>query len=231
MRSFGVVSLGLVISRRLVYKVQMVKNSRKRGRPANNGGEYADTREALIRNGVQTLSEQGFLTTSIDSLLKQVQVPKGSFYHYFGSKQAFGQAVIERYAEVFERKLERHLGNEALPALERLRAFVHEAQQGMAKHDFQRGCLVGHLAQELGRLHPTFAEQLEGIFNDWQRAVCRCLEQAKAEKTLSESADCEALANFYWLAWEGAVMRAKLCQSLEPLQTFEVQYFRLLQAS
>jgi len=59
---------------------------RKRGRPAKDEGNHRATREALLNAGVAALTEKGFSATGIDEILKSVGVPKGSFYHFFGSK-------------------------------------------------------------------------------------------------------------------------------------------------
>ncbi|WP_163144219.1 TetR/AcrR family transcriptional regulator, partial [Arhodomonas sp. KWT] len=118
---------------------------RRRGRPPKVPRAYADTREALIRSGTAVLTEQGFTATGIDGILRRVGVPKGSFYHYFDSKEAFGRAVLADYAAYFAGKLDRWLLDGSTPPLDRLAAFVDDAKAGMARHGFRRGCLVGNL--------------------------------------------------------------------------------------
>lgn len=192
----------------------------RRGRPPKVARENPDTRDALIRSGTAILTEQGFTSAGIDGILKQVGVPKGSFYHYFDSKEAFGRAVMAYYASYFARKLDRCLLDETRPPLARLLAFADDAKAGMAKHDFRRGCLVGNLVQEVGLLPESFRELLADILLDWQRRVALCLQAAQAAGELSSRADCEALAQFFWIGWEGAVMRARLSRSAEPLTLF-----------
>ncbi len=63
----------------------------RRDRPPKIAREHSDTLELLLRCGMESLTEQGFATIGIDTVLKRVQVPKGSFYHYFDSR-AFLQA-------------------------------------------------------------------------------------------------------------------------------------------
>ena len=104
---------------------------RKRGRPPKGGLGYDNTREALIRCGMELLTEQGFINTGLDQILKKVNVPKGSFYHYFENKEAFGYVVLENYSEYFIHKLEKHLVHSELPALERLQCFIDDAIQGV----------------------------------------------------------------------------------------------------
>jgi AcrR family transcriptional regulator len=125
---------------------------RPRGRPARNGHDYADTRALLIRRGTEMLTNRGVGATALDDVLKSVTVPKGSFYHYFESKNSFVAATLDAYAEYFARKLDRHFQNEDLSHLARLAAFVDDACHGVQKHDFTRGCLVGNLGQEVNCL-------------------------------------------------------------------------------
>ncbi|WP_370597056.1 MULTISPECIES: TetR/AcrR family transcriptional regulator [Rodentibacter] len=75
-------------------------------------------------------------------------VPKGSFYYYFKNKEEFGQAVIECYADYFNRKLDKFLGDKSLSPLVRIRAFYENPKVGMTKFDFTRGCLIGNVAKE-----------------------------------------------------------------------------------
>jgi TetR/AcrR family transcriptional repressor of nem operon len=87
----------------------IVATPRKRGRPAKAVGDYRETRETLCRAGVAALTEKGFSATGIDEILKSVGVPKGSFYHFFASKEAYGSELITLYARYFVRKLDRFL--------------------------------------------------------------------------------------------------------------------------
>lgn len=193
---------------------------RKRGRPAKAAGDYRETRETLCRAGVAALTEKGFSATGIDEILKSVGVPKGSFYHFFASKEAYGSELITLYARYFVRKLDRFLLDEGLTPLKRIEAFCEEAERGMQRFDFRRGCLVGNLGQEMGALPESFRAQLTDVLLDWQARIERCLDQAKAVGEISKDADCARWAAFFWIGWEGAVLRAKLERNGEPLRVF-----------
>src|SRR5574343_259443 len=97
-----------------------VQPPRRRGRPPRQRADLIDTRELLLRTGLEVLTEKGFSATGIDEILGRVGVPKGSFYHYFDSKEAFGLELIQRYGDFFAHKLDRHLRNTALSPLGRL---------------------------------------------------------------------------------------------------------------
>lgn len=181
---------------------------------------YSATRDVLIRCGMELLTEQGFSATGLDTVLKRATVPKGSFYHYFDSKNAFGAAVMDAYDDYFKRKLDRWLLNEERAPLDRLADFVADASKGMRRHRFTRGCLVGNLGQELGTLPPGFRERLDAILIGWQQRVAACLQAAQDEGRIAARLDPQQLAEFFWIAWEGAVLRARLIQSDRPLSNF-----------
>jgi TetR/AcrR family transcriptional repressor of nem operon len=199
---------------------EIIAQPRRPGRPPKIARENPDTREVLIRCGVEILTEQGFMATGIDAILKRVGVPKGSFYHYFASKEAFGLAVLDSYASYFARRLDRWLLDESLSPLERLAGFVQHSKTSMARHDYRRGCLVGNMGQEVSALPSGFREVLERTFLDWQRRLSVCFEAAKAAGELPRQADTTELAAYFWIGWEGAVLRARLVQGDAPLNTF-----------
>lgn len=179
----------------------------------------------LLQAGLEALTEKGFSATGIDEVLRRVGVPKGSFYHYFDSKEAFGAALITRYGDYFERKLRRHFTDAPCSPLERLRAFIKDAQAGMARFDYRRGCLIGNLGQEMGALPEAYRAQLSAVFANWQAQVSGCLAEAKAAGEISQHADCDQLAAFFWIGWEGAVLRAKLERNAAALEIFTNGFF------
>jgi TetR/AcrR family transcriptional repressor of nem operon len=198
-----------------------------RGRPADKSGKRNETRERLIRCGIEILTEKGFASTGIDQILKQVGIPKGSFYHYFASKDEFGSAVIQGYAAYFAAKLDRWLLNPDRAPLDRIQDFIDDAKQGMQRHEFQRGCLVGNMGQEMGGYHEQFRNQLELVFIDWQSRLEACLIDARNAGQIAQDTDCAALSAFFWTGWEGAILRAKLVRSTAPMDLFADTFFKI----
>jgi TetR/AcrR family transcriptional regulator, transcriptional repressor for nem operon len=223
--------LELAFTSRPVYYANMIAESppRTRGRPPKMHPGFGETRLALIRAGVIALTEKGFPSTALEDILEAVRVPKGSFYHYFESKEAFGMELINSYDQYFARRLNSFLLNGGFRPLDRLRAFTLDAQAAMQRHDYKRGCLVGNLSQEMGALPASFRIRLIEILNDWQRRTGDCLRAAQTAKAIDASHDCDQLSAFFWIGWEGAVLRAKLEQRGEPLSVFASNFFMLLE--
>jgi len=209
-------------------KMNLPVTKPRRGRPPKVSRENQDTKAELIRSGLEQLTESGFASSGIDQILKKVKVPKGSFYHYFASKEAFGQAVIENYASYFAKKLDACLLDESYSPLTRISNFVESAKIGMVRHQFKRGCLVGNLGQEVDLLPESFRQQLIDIFHCWQQRLATCLKEAQIQKEISDTANCELLAEYFWIGWEGAVSRAKLVQDTKPLENYFTHFIAAL---
>ena len=200
----------------------------RRGRPPKIARDNADTKALLIRTGLETLTEYGFSATGLDTILKKASVPKGSFYHYFKSKESFGIALVDAYDDYFIAKLTHYLHQQEVPPLERIVNFTQSAINGMRKYDYKRGCLVGNLNQELNHLSDEFKQRLLKSYSTWQLLIKQCLDEAKQKGTISNSVDTTTMSNYFWIGWEGAVMRAKLTQSSNPLTLYTEMFLRAL---
>lgn len=198
----------------------MTVKKRPRGRPPKNQAGYNDTKKAILNAGLAALTEKGFAATGIDEILRKVNVPKGSFYHYFKNKEAFGAELIERYAQFFNAKLDRLFLNTERTPKQRLYDFVDDAESGMSKYDFNRGCLIGNLGQEISAIPTAYQTQLIDVFVGWQKKTADCLQAGIEAGEISPELDCDNAAEFFWIGWEGAVLRAKLEKSADPLHRF-----------
>jgi TetR/AcrR family transcriptional repressor of nem operon len=123
--------------------------------------------------------------------------------------------------------LDRLLTDTQHKPLQRLHNFVEDAKAGMQRYEFKRGCLVGNLGQELGAVNENYRHLLENVFLTWQEKVAICLREAQSQGELSAQADCDQLAAFFWIGWEGAILRAKLVRHTQPLELFAAQFFRM----
>ena len=100
----------------------------------------ATTKAALVDAGTQLILEQGYHHTGIQEVLQAAGVPKGSFYYYFPSKEAFGREVIAQFAAAYVERLERWLGETTQSPLTRLHRHLDET----LTHFERRGCRGTH---------------------------------------------------------------------------------------
>jgi TetR/AcrR family transcriptional repressor of nem operon len=179
-----------------------------------------DTRSEIVRVGTDLISRQGFNATGIDAVLKEAAVPKGSFYHYFKSKEEFGLAVIDHFAERFEQRLDTFLTDDEVSPLNRIRNYLETGLTRVTQNHCTRGCLIGNLGQEMADLNERFRTRLDEIFSAWKERFAVCLTEAQQRGELSLALDAQLLGGFILSGWEGAILRAKVMKSPQPMRDF-----------
>lgn len=190
-----------------------------------------DTRAEIIAIGTEMISLQGYNTTGIDAVLKRAGVPKGSFYHYFASKEEFGLAVIDHFAELYGKKLDGFLNDESLAPRDRIRTCLESGVARLAQNRCRKGCLIGNLGQELADQNERFRARLDGIFGTWEKRFAACLAEAQQGGELAPGLAPDVVAGFILSGWEGALLRAKVMKSPQPLRDFiETTFATVLKA-
>ena len=147
-------------------------------------------------------------------------MPKGSFYHHFGSKENFGIEVINLFAERYAQKLHSFFDDQSVAPLERIRNYLEHSIEHLTHENFSKGCLIGNLGQELADQNERFRDRLAEVFCDWLDIFAACLRQAQHDGKLNPRLDAQKLASFLLSGWEGAILRAKVMRSPEPLKQF-----------
>ena len=186
------------------------------------------TRERILRTGAALIHRQGYAATGLKEILDAAGAPKGSFYHYFPSKEAFVLAVIE-YDEAWLGDVGRSvLAREDLSAHERLQYFVARFGAIQAEGGYRLGCPLGNLAQELAGQTEAFgrrlAASLAGLTGFFEKLVLA----GQATGEFDPSLDAVDVAGFLAGAWQGALLRMKAERSDGPLAAFVRQAVRLL---
>lgn len=182
-------------------------------------------RDDLIRVGRSLIIRKGFNATGLNDVLTTAEVPKGSFYYYFKSKEDFGLAIIEDAAQRYQQKLEATLGDQKISPLARLHSYFEYGITEMEASDCEEGCLFGNLAQEMSPQSSAFRNRLNQIFSDWEGHFANCLTAAYEAGELTQKPNKE-LASFILSGWQGAVLRSKLANSTQPLQVFTKLIFQ-----
>jgi TetR/AcrR family transcriptional repressor of nem operon len=191
--------------------------------------ERTDTRDALIREGIRVWSERGWSAVGVQELLASLCVPKGSFYHYFESKESFGLEIIDAYAK----RISQRFGESILAegnAQARISRFIAAARDSLQRVGFRRGCLVGNLSQELGGSDGRLRAALDQVWRSWEKAIAACLREGVAQGAWPTTLDIETAARIFWVGWEGALLRAKLARAGGALDDFERSFLAMLAA-
>lgn len=175
-------------------------------------------RENLLNQGVTLLMEQGYHGTGLKEILDAVQIPKGSFYNYFGSKEHFGAEVIQHYIEPFIKQLTGHLQQSEDDALGALQRYFNEGIADLEKANFKGGCLLGNLMGEIGDTSDICQKSLQDALNRYRDLMQSGLEKAQQQGTIRTDKTAEEMADLLVNTWQGALLRMKIEKSSAPLK-------------
>jgi TetR/AcrR family transcriptional repressor of nem operon len=177
------------------------------------------TRDHLIDVGVGLMHQNGYNATGLADILKAADVPKGSFYHHFGSKEDFAAAALERYG-MRAREHAAVLNDTTIPPLKRLQRYFSDLMKIYGQKGAIPGCMMGRFSLEIAEESPPLRKRISASFDRWQHTIATVIQQAVAQKELPAGTDPESLAGFLLNSWEGALLRSQAEKSNAPLETF-----------
>ena len=178
------------------------------------------TRDHLIDVGQKLMHQHGYNATGLSDILKAADVPKGSFYHHFGSKEDFAAAALERFISRLAERSAAVLNSSKTPPLARLKRYFSDLKKISGQTGPIPGCMMGRFSLEIAAENPQLRKQISTAFAHWQHAIAVVVEQAVAQKELPADTDPESLAGFLINSWEGALLRSQAEKSNAPLETF-----------
>ena len=138
-----------------------------------------DTKQKLIETGAGIIHHKGYNHTGIQEVLTAANVPKGSFYFYFNSKEDFGLHIIDFFDNMYLEMVSPILEETSIPPKKRIEKILDWFIKLFRDLNFERGCPIGNLAQEMGDLSPVFREKLSqsidqiiGIYKGLLSMIC-----------------------------------------------------------
>jgi TetR/AcrR family transcriptional repressor of nem operon len=178
------------------------------------------TRDHLIDVGLELMHQHGYQATGLSEILKAADVPKGSFYHHFGSKEDFAAAALERYIAREAEHAAAVLNDSKAPPLKRLKRYFLDLTKIYGQSGPIPGCMMGRFSLEIAAESPQLRKRLSASFAGWQHTIATVIRQAVTQKQLPPETDPESLAGFLLNSWQGALLRSQAATSDAPLETF-----------
>ncbi len=176
-----------------------------------------ETREHLLATGEQVCLQRGFTGMGLSEMLALAEVPKGSFYHYFRSKEAFGVALLERYFSHYLAQIEQQLNQPGLSARERLLNHFRYGETLFIEQGHIVGCLGVKLSAEVCDLSEPMRDALQHGAAAMIAAYARCLTEMAAEQELPFGQTPQQLAQRCYLLWLGASLQSKISREPGPI--------------
>ena len=178
------------------------------------------TKTRILEAAEELMLEKSFHSVGLNEILKAVKVPKGSFYHYFESKEQFGVELLKHYvAGASEYKRRVLLASTTEPnALQRLLTYLETNVAKTCESGGKCPCLVVKLASEVADM----SEPMRQVLAAGQCEGAGLMEELRREGVrnghIDPSVDPRRMGSTIWDLWSGAMQRAAIQRTVAPLR-------------
>jgi TetR/AcrR family transcriptional repressor of nem operon len=181
--------------------------------------DSSDVRDNILAVGQRIMSGKGFSAVGLNEILTEAKVPKGSFYHYFDSKDAFGEALLSNYFEDYLAELDGVMRQPGLTMAQRLLNYFDMWRANQSFLDCQGKCLAVKLAAEVADL----SEAMRAVLNQGTAGIIArltdALEHGVDDGSLSIDDTPEQVAQSLYQLWLGASVMVKIVRGTEPFDS------------
>ena len=178
-----------------------------------------DVRDHILATGQRIMAAKGFSAVGLNEILKDAGVPKGSFYHYFGSKEAFGADILARYFEDYLAELDSTLQLPGLNMAQRLMKYWQVWRESQSFSDCQGKCLAVKLGAEVADLSDSMRLTLKSGTAGIIGRLAEALEKGIAEGSLTLDDEPARVAESLYQLWVGASVMVKIVRTTEPFDS------------
>ena len=179
--------------------------------------EGTTTRDGLIQAALHLFHERGYNAASVQDIVSEAGVPKGTFYNYFDSKEALAIEV----SDVFYPRLGSMLVLEGSTSpSRRLRQYFHAILKELQRFDYLRGCLVGNFASEITDATPALKKRVAEHLEEAARRMSVVVEQGQKAGEITSDVAAMDLARFLLNSLYGAILVSKAETTDRPMKLF-----------
>jgi TetR/AcrR family transcriptional regulator, transcriptional repressor for nem operon len=181
--------------------------------------DSSDVRANILAVGQRIMSGKGFSAVGLNEILTEAKVPKGSFYHYFDSKDAFGEALLSNYFEDYLADIDAVMAQPGLTMAQRLLNYFDMWRANQSFLDCQGKCLAVKLAAEVADL----SEAMRAVLNQGTSAIIArlsdAIERGVDEGSLAIDDDPKQVAESLYQLWLGASVMVKIVRGTQPFDS------------
>ena len=174
------------------------------------GVEKLDVRTRLLNAGLELIMQRGYHATSINDIVELAAIPKGSFYYYFKSKEAFGIDLVEYYADTKRATMDALAERTDLTPLTKVFALVATWVNKLEESGYSHGCLISTVGAKLGDEDKALRACLDNLHEQWNQRLITFFSDAQAAGEFPASLDMAMLVETFILMIQGAIIDAKI---------------------
>lgn len=181
--------------------------------------ESTDVRDNILAVGQRIMSGKGFSAVGLNEILTEAKVPKGSFYHYFDSKDAFGEALLAHYFDDYLADVDTVMAEPGLTMAQRLLNYFDMWRANQSFLDCQGKCLAVKLAAEVADLSEAMRTVLKQGTTAIVDRLTAAIETGVEEGSLRVDDQPRQVAESLYQLWLGASVMVKIARSTAPFDS------------
>lgn len=162
----------------------------------------APTKEKILASTIKLMLAQGFTATSVDEIIEDAGTTKGSFFHFFESKEALAEAALNRYVGSQVQKFESAPFRKEKDPRKRVLGRIDASIALFKDRSLPKSCLLGNFSQELATTNSKFQALCGKMFSLASKEFARDLRAAGCKSP-------ESLANMYHSIIQGSLVLSK----------------------
>jgi TetR/AcrR family transcriptional regulator, transcriptional repressor for nem operon len=186
-------------------------------------------KDGILLNGMYFLWENGYFNSGINDILKSCQIPKGSFYHLFETKEDFCVEVLNLYGNILHTSMSEYLSDKQYTPFDRLRNFYLNQIEICFEHNLIKGCLICNLSLELGAISKKIRKELTFQIQTNLHLIEKCIIEAETKSMLNIDISPLQAANFIQNNWFGALLKSKASGKTDAVNDFLVTTFEIIE--
>lgn len=178
------------------------------------------TKERILDAAEGLMLEKSFHSVGLNEILAAVNVPKGSFYHHFESKEQFGVELLRHYmAQAYDHKAAWFQDKTQFPdALERIVRYLEGGMGKFVENGCRPICLVVKLVGEVATFSDGMRQELANGFEKWDQLTIATLREGQKQGTIKPDLDVKETVVVLGSVWLGAMLRAQVMKNVSPMR-------------
>ena len=172
------------------------------------GGRPNTYRNQLLVEGIKQVHARGFHATAVNDVLERAGIPKGSFYHHFGSKEKFGLAILDEDTNSQLEAFKSWSSRDDLPIAERFGGYFDERIQEFVLSDYSTLCLLSRFSSDLAATDPSLRSKVNEGYDRLLGAFAELLDEGIKRGDLPADVDVDQRAGAILALTQGAFVVA-----------------------
>ena len=153
--------------------------------------------------GLELFYQKGYYNTSLDDILKALELSKGAFYYHFQSKEDFMISIVQHllFRKIYSSLIEPVEGVEN--PFRVIENTLENALENAEHNVLDYGFVLGNFMTEFNGRNESISSYLNDICKVWEVSLVTALQKGKSDGYLERHWDSEGIASYIMASYFG----------------------------